>query len=246
MIDPNFFELPAKLSAYTRPNPDQSIFYRSFSSELDLPLITTLVSPSLSEPYSLSTYRYFVLKHPLSCILGFAYDPSKDTSEGTSIDEKACMVCVVVCICKVDPEDPAITASLPAAPSAPPAAPSKSTISSLSSLKISRPPPSPTPITFSQGYVGMLSVAPTHQRMSLATTSLRLSLAALHTSYSCRTIILEVEASNAGAMRVYEKEGFVREQLCKRYYLNGSDAYRLRLYMDDSKVKDSNVNDNKT
>lgn len=42
-------------------------------------------------------------------------------------------------------------------------------------------------------------------------------------------IVLETEADNTAALAFYAKMGFVREKRLHRFYLNGKDAYRLRL-----------------
>ena len=34
-----------------------------------------------------------------------------------------------------------------------------------------------------------------------------------------------------GALRLYERLGFVRDKRLARYYLSGTDAYRLRLLL---------------
>jgi hypothetical protein len=43
-------------------------------------------------------------------------------------------------------------------------------------------------------------------------------------------VVLEAEVTNAGALRLYENLGFVRDKLLPKYYLNGNDAYRLKLW----------------
>ena len=43
--------------------------------------------------------------------------------------------------------------------------------------------------------------------------------------------MLEAEESNVGALTLYERLGFVRDERLGRYYLNGSDAYRLKLWV---------------
>ena len=35
-----------------------------------------------------------------------------------------------------------------------------------------------------------------------------------------------------GAVRLYEKLGFVRDKKLPRYYLHGTDAWRLKLWLD--------------
>ncbi|BGP40082.1 N-alpha-acetyltransferase 30 [Rhodotorula kratochvilovae] len=42
-------------------------------------------------------------------------------------------------------------------------------------------------------------------------------------------VVLETEADNLAALAFYAKMGFVREKRLYRFYLNGKDAYRLRL-----------------
>jgi ribosomal protein S18 acetylase RimI-like enzyme len=229
-----FFPLPSPLSSYSLPRPSPKIYYRSFSSELDLAHIESLVSPSLSEPYSRSTYRYFVLRTPKACVLGFTYDPSKDPTGGAAPDEAGCMTCVCVCVCKVDPEDEAFGSTLPPPSPAPAPAPAQPAVPSVSKLSL-RPPPPPAAEP-AQGYVGMLSVSPSHQGLSVASTALRLALRSLRRDYGCRSAVLEVEAVNGAAVRVYEREGFVREGRLRRYYLNGSDAFRLRLVFDEERA----------
>eukprot|EP01034_Spumella_vulgaris_P028504 gene28504-35370_t len=41
----------------------------------------------------------------------------------------------------------------------------------------------------------------------------------------CQEVILETEASNQGALNLYNKFGFMREEKLSKYYLNGGDAY---------------------
>ena len=43
---------------------------------------------------------------------------------------------------------------------------------------------------------------------------------------------LEAEIANKGALGLYDKLGFSREEMMGRYYLNGGDAYKLRLKLD--------------
>ena len=50
----------------------------------------------------------------------------------------------------------------------------------------------------------------------------------------CDEVALEAEVSNAGALRLYQKLGFIRDKRLHRYYLSGSDAYRLKLLLPPS------------
>ena len=50
-------------------------------------------------------------------------------------------------------------------------------------------------------------------------------------------VVLETETSNRSAMRLYENLGFIREKLLERYYLNGEDAFRLKLFLSPLQIK---------
>lgn len=47
----------------------------------------------------------------------------------------------------------------------------------------------------------------------------------------CGEVMLEAEVTNAGALRLYAALGFVRDKRLLRYYLNGNDAFRLKLLL---------------
>lgn len=44
-------------------------------------------------------------------------------------------------------------------------------------------------------------------------------------------VVLETEITNRPALRLYENLGFVRDKRLFRYYLNGVDALRLKLWL---------------
>lgn len=43
-------------------------------------------------------------------------------------------------------------------------------------------------------------------------------------------VVLETEDSNLASLSLYEKLGFVRDKFLPNYYLNGSSAFRLKLW----------------
>ena len=47
----------------------------------------------------------------------------------------------------------------------------------------------------------------------------------------CEEVVLEAEVCNTGALMLYQALGFVRDKRLSRYYLNGVDAYRLKLLL---------------
>lgn len=61
-------------------------------------------------------------------------------------------------------------------------------------------------------------------------------------------MILEAEVTNSGALALYGNLGFIRAKRLHSYYLNGVDAFRLKLlfpqaYMEDPSLDASNDDD---
>lgn len=55
----------------------------------------------------------------------------------------------------------------------------------------------------------------------------------------CTEAVLETEVTNIGALRLYEGLGFVRDKRLHRYYLNGNDAFRLKVWFEDPLRRDT-------
>ena len=53
-------------------------------------------------------------------------------------------------------------------------------------------------------------------------------------------IVLETECINKAALNFYLKLGFFKTRKMSNYYLSGNDAYRLKLYLRDSKKVKAN------
>ena len=53
----------------------------------------------------------------------------------------------------------------------------------------------------------------------------------------CDEVVLETEVTNGAALALYENLGFVRDKYLHHYYLNGEDAYRLKLWLTDTFVE---------
>jgi len=49
-------------------------------------------------------------------------------------------------------------------------------------------------------------------------------------------IVLETEVVNTAALHLYESLGFVRDKRLPHYYLNGNDAYRLKVWLREPDV----------
>eukprot|EP01130_Rhizamoeba_saxonica_P001114 TRINITY_DN10989_c0_g1_i1.p1 TRINITY_DN10989_c0_g1~~TRINITY_DN10989_c0_g1_i1.p1 ORF type:complete len:190 (-),score=30.76 TRINITY_DN10989_c0_g1_i1:25-522(-) len=79
-----------------------------------------------------------------------------------------------------------------------------------------------------EGYIAMLAVHPDYRGRSLGTELVTRSIDSMK-EHGCGEVILETEAINKGALRLYHNLGFIKETRFFRYYFNGGDAYRLRL-----------------
>jgi peptide alpha-N-acetyltransferase len=81
------------------------------------------------------------------------------------------------------------------------------------------------------GYIAMLTVDKRYRKMGIAQTLVNRGIDKMIEA-GCESIMLETEASNLAALNLYLKLGFVKEEKLSKYYLNGGDAYRLRLNID--------------
>jgi hypothetical protein len=74
----------------------------------------------------------------------------------------------------------------------------------------------------------MLVVAAPYRgrRIGAALASAAVSAAA---AAGAAEVVLEADASNGAALALYAGLGFARDKRLARYYLNGADAYRLKL-----------------
>ena len=48
-------------------------------------------------------------------------------------------------------------------------------------------------------------------------------------SEGCLEVVLEAEVTNKAALNLYSKLGFIRDKRLYKYYLTGTDAFRLKL-----------------
>jgi peptide alpha-N-acetyltransferase len=185
-----------------------------------------LIDRDLSEPYSIFTYRYFVAQWPTLCFL--AVDPTGGRGAGR-----------------------------PAAAAARVRSNNKGGGSAAAGAESNggdKPPPPPRPPVFLpdnegaaagvvvckaephrdrglvRGYLAMLVVDRAHRGKGLGAALARRAIAAMR-AHPCDEIALEAEAGNLAALALYRSLGFVRDKRLHRYYLNGADAYRLKLLL---------------
>ena len=78
------------------------------------------------------------------------------------------------------------------------------------------------------GYIAMLAVRKERRRAGLA-TMLVVKIIDTMIQGGCEEVTLEAEVTNRAALKLYENLGFIRDTRLEKYYLNGSDAFRLKL-----------------
>lgn len=81
-----------------------------------------------------------------------------------------------------------------------------------------------------RGYIAMLAVDSKHRKHGIGTNLVKKAIYAM-VEGDCDEVVLETEVTNKSALRLYENLGFVRDKRLFRYYLNGVDALRLKLWL---------------
>ena len=81
-----------------------------------------------------------------------------------------------------------------------------------------------------RGYIAMLAVDVKYRKRKIGSNLVRRAIQAMIED-DADEVVLETEITNHPALRLYENLGFVRDKRLFRYYLNGVDALRLKLWL---------------
>lgn len=81
-----------------------------------------------------------------------------------------------------------------------------------------------------RGYIAMLAIDSEYRRKKIGSHLVLKAIKAMIAD-DCDEVVLETEITNQPALRLYENLGFVRDKRLFRYYLNGVDALRLKLWL---------------
>jgi len=81
-----------------------------------------------------------------------------------------------------------------------------------------------------RGYIAMLAVDHRYRKRKIGSNLVQLAIRAMAAD-DADEVVLETEITNRPALRLYEALGFVRDKRLFRYYLNGVDALRLKLWL---------------
>lgn len=78
------------------------------------------------------------------------------------------------------------------------------------------------------GYIAMLAVQDDYRNKGLGSTLVSTAIQAM-IHRGCHQVTLEAEVTNRPALTLYDNLGFIRDERLEKYYLNGNDAFRLKL-----------------
>lgn len=81
-----------------------------------------------------------------------------------------------------------------------------------------------------KGYIAMLVVKKEYRKLKIGSKLVVMAVNAMKEA-KADEIVLETEVVNKPALKLYENLGFLRDKRLFRYYLNGLDALRLKLWM---------------
>uniref|UniRef100_A0A1B6LAQ0 N-terminal methionine N(alpha)-acetyltransferase NatC n=1 Tax=Graphocephala atropunctata TaxID=36148 RepID=A0A1B6LAQ0_9HEMI len=81
-----------------------------------------------------------------------------------------------------------------------------------------------------RGYIAMLAVDEKYRKKKIGSNLVLKAIRAM-VADDADEVVLETEITNRPALRLYENLGFVRDKRLFRYYLNGVDALRLKLWL---------------
>ncbi|CAH0727018.1 unnamed protein product, partial [Brenthis ino] len=81
-----------------------------------------------------------------------------------------------------------------------------------------------------RGYIAMLAVDEKYRKKKIGSRLVQKAIRAMIDD-NADEVVLETEITNKPALKLYENLGFVRDKRLFRYYLNGVDALRLKLWL---------------
>mmetsp|Transcript_25355 Transcript_25355/g.100107 ORF Transcript_25355/g.100107 Transcript_25355/m.100107 type:complete len:191 (+) Transcript_25355:272-844(+) len=186
-----------------RSSEKSYVRFEQYKKEDQLPLIQALIDTDLSEPYSVFTYRYFLNQWPQFSFL--------------AMDGDDCVGCIV---CKLEKSANNVLRGYIAmlAVRKDRRKCGRHAISIRSWICSTFPE--------RQNELGPTRKSPL--KKGLGSELVCTALQRMKES-GCEEVVLEAEESNRGALRLYGNLGFIRAKRLEKYYLNGSDAFRLKM-----------------
>ncbi|KAJ2712131.1 N-alpha-acetyltransferase 30 [Coemansia spiralis] len=85
-------------------------------------------------------------------------------------------------------------------------------------------------LALNRGYIAMIAVGKPFRKLGIG-RSLVLQVLDRMKAMGADEVVMEAETSNLGALALYQRLGFVKDKRLYRYYMDGTDAFRLKLWM---------------
>lgn len=76
----------------------------------------------------------------------------------------------------------------------------------------------------------MLAVQSSFRKMKIGSHLVKRTIEAMKLR-QCEEVVLETEITNKAALTLYQNLGFIKDKRMIRYYMNGVDAFRLKLFI---------------
>lgn len=86
-----------------------------------------------------------------------------------------------------------------------------------------------------RGYIAMLAVDKELRGKGIGSFLAEKAISKMQ-QMGCDEVVLETELINKSALSLYEKLGFFKDKRLRKYYLNGGDAYRLKLHFTEYSI----------
>jgi N-alpha-acetyltransferase 30 len=186
----------------------RGISYQTYTHERELQLLSSLIAADLSEPYSSFTYRYFVNNWPQFTYIAMLPDNEIDQSNyNNNITNKS----------HLNGNNSSIESTV-----------DQSEVARCCGCIVGKL--SPDAQGALRAYIAMLVVRKTERGRGIGAQLVRLAVEAFRRA-NADVVCLECEVTNTSGLALYESLGFVRSCRLHSYYLNGSSAYRLKLFL---------------
>ena len=92
-----------------------------------------------------------------------------------------------------------------------------------------------------QGYIAMLAVEEEYRKKGLGRKMVELLINNFKKEYKVNEISIETEVDNYAALGLYESFGFVRTKMYINYYFNANNAYKLKLFNDNTDYNEEEI-----
>ena len=83
--------------------------------------------------------------------------------------------------------------------------------------------------TLKRGYIAMLAVEPKYRKLGIGRKLVAMTVEEM-VKEKADEVVLETEVTNVAALGLYESLGFIKDKRLINYYLNGNDAFKLKLF----------------